>query len=555
MYTVNIHPQKLSREDTWKKLNYYETSTFMFIGPYQKREQDSCFNCFYHFISSNESDFKRTIDDEDCKNYGLEVFGTFFKNLEQKAFIDHILVINKKNFHFEWKKVRKTPFCSLCASYVEKRQKQSWNPTRLKGKNRLKSKEEITKIVTNFASDLIDPDVGVGLRLFRDAESSVIPMYAIESRMNNRLFFSYGRTDQLTAARNSALLEMLERYSSMVPQFKPPIYGSYKELKNSGYSIVPPDRYILHTPFDLNRRIYWSESFLYGTDEVWLLPEQIMYFDNQLLRDEERFIYETSNGTALGGSVEEALVYAVLEAIERDCFLVHWYLRKHPRLINPLSIEDKNILHLIKTFENLDYEIFLFDITMETDIPTVWILVRNTKKDANLYLYNAAGSHYDPEKAIFAALVEVGTSVIVYEEKLEGEKDALQSLINHPEAVTQMEDHVNYYSFQENASAFNYLFDAIDSLQMVSVKDMRPKFTFTFEKLLHQVVKHHPEIYYTNMSNRLIDEMDLAVVKVFIPTLQPMTFGKQNERINWNRLKMIAKSEEVTVGKEPHPFP
>ncbi|MBO1910269.1 YcaO-like family protein, partial [Microvirga sp. 3-52] len=335
-----------------------------------------------------------------------------------------------------------------------------------------------------------------------------------------------GRTEQLSDAKNAAILEMLERYSSMVPQFKQPIFYSYDRLIAQNFAVIPPEKYILRHPFDKQQEIFWSETKLYPSQETWLIPEQMMYFDNQLLRNENRFIYETSNGTAMGGSIEEALVYAVLEAIERDSFLVHWYLRKLPQIIDPISIKDKNVIQLMTTIEQLGYDIYLFDITLETRIPTVWIFMRNKKEDASLYLYSAAGSHYDPEKAIFAALVEVGTSVIVYEEKLSQEKEGLKYLINNPSEVTQMEDHVNYYAFKENGEAFDYLLSHIDQLGKTTVEKMRPDFPFTFENILKKVTQHHPEIYYTDMSNSLIDEMGLSVVKVFIPSLQPMTFGK-----------------------------
>lgn len=555
MYSINIHPNKIKRRDTWKKLNYFETSSYLLIGPYQEEEADGCFVCFYHLLESNESDFKQRVDEKVKQRYGLHVFKDFLANLDKEAFINHVLIIYKKKLQFEWKKIRKTPFCPLCHTYVAEQKECEWKSTPSKGSYRVKDKKTITQTIASYYEELIDPDVGVGLHLFRDAESDIIPMYAIESRINNRLFFSYGRTVQLSDAKNSAILEMLERYSSMVPQFKQPIYQSYEQLQTGNYAVIPPEKYILRNSFDKQKKLYWSESKLYPSQETWLIPEQMMYFDNQLLRKEERFIYETSNGTAMGGSLEEALVYAVLEAIERDCFLVHWYLKKLPKLIDPVSIQDQNVIQLMKTIEQLGYDIYLFDITLETKIPTVWILTRNKKENANLYLYNAAGSHYDPEKAVFAALVEVGTSVTVYEEKLANEKENLSYLIDNPSKVTNMEDHVNYYAFKENVAAFQYLLSRINQLDKITIEEMRPDFTFTFENILNTVIMHHPEIYYTDMWNKLIDEMELSVVKVFVPSLQPMTFGKQNERINEERLKSIGNKTNITIRKEPHPFP
>lgn len=48
-----------------------------------------------------------------------------------------------------------------------------------------------------------------------------------------------------------------------------------------------------------------------------LIPESLAYYS---LGREDSFVYETSNGCALGGSLEEAIFHAILEAAERDSF-------------------------------------------------------------------------------------------------------------------------------------------------------------------------------------------------------------------------------------------
>lgn len=48
-----------------------------------------------------------------------------------------------------------------------------------------------------------------------------------------------------------------------------------------------------------------------------LVPESLAYYS---LGREDSFVYETSNGCALGGSLEEAIFHGILEAAERDSF-------------------------------------------------------------------------------------------------------------------------------------------------------------------------------------------------------------------------------------------
>jgi ribosomal protein S12 methylthiotransferase accessory factor len=555
MYLTTVQHSKKGSSHYANEVSVIEKASHVFIGPYIENEMNGCFHCFYHLLEANGSNYKEIID------FGLtfdrtSITDSVLRNMALESFINKVLIINKKTFEYEWKKIRKTPFCNECSDHVEPAagEKEIFADS---CEYRVKSSLEISSLIEEYQDEIIDWDTGPGKNIFRDAESNIIPMYAIEANIGNRKYYSYGRTVNLTASRNAAILELLERYSSMVPRFKEPINDSYENLIRKGKRVLHPSKYILreNQVFKEDAVMYWSECIEHGSGKKFLIPEQMMYFDNQLLRGEERFLYETSNGTALGGSPEEALVYAALEAVERDCFLVHWYTKKLPKRVDQSSITDPKVKHVLETLCDLGYEIHLFDITLETEIPTIWILIRNQNENASIHLYNAAGSHYEPEAAIFAALVEAATSIIVYEEKLGKEKEELKYLIGNPEGVRKMEDHVNYYAFKENAGAFDYLLDNLSSLERTTITEMEPSFPFSFRNILEKILTHHPELYYCNMPNDLIREMDLHVVKVFIPTLQPMTFGKQNERINSGRLGCYDRGRTNIAGKEPHPFP
>lgn len=550
---------KLASDKKYKmnkhQINYLETNSYLFIGPYQEDESASCFDCFLHQLKSNESKYFYYVDVENSQN-DFENLANGFN--DQEKFVNKVLIINKSTMEQVWKSVLKTPFCDSCGKDYVYEPKESSNSEYMDTKYRVKSLKNIQKRIDDLDQLLVDRDVGIGKFFFRDAESDIIPMYAIESTLNKRIYHSYGRTSTIGKSKLAAQLEMIERYSSMVPYFSRVIRGSYEELnKDESLSIVPPEEYNLRKgqDFPRNDEIVWGEVLDLHSKKTSYLPEQILYFDNQLLRNEKRFIYETSNGTALGGSLNEAIMYAIFEAIERDSFLSHWYTQKLPKLVLEETIENDEIKQLIYQYRQLGYELHILDITLETDIPVVWILMRNTNEDANLYLYSAAGAHYDPEEAILAALVEVGTSIIVYEKQLKDTKKNLVNLINHPERVLRMEDHVNYYSFKENSGVFDFIFNNIDSLDVISTSDMKPKFDFSFEKVITKIMHHHPKIYMRNMQNELLTNLDLYVVKVFIPSLQPITFGKQNERINFERLSNVAGRKIEKIGKEPHPFP
>lgn len=558
---INKPYSRLTSGDTYQKLHVYETVSSCFIGPYQKEEDEPCFHCFIEALKGNNSPLLYIIEQERVTTDSFAFFESYLTE-NHEYFRSKVVVIDKNSGEAAVKEIYKNPFCPNCSHYVHKPQTKEIENVYFNGEGRTQPFEEVKAKLEKHLHLLIDRDCGVGKSLFRDAESDVVPMYGIESYFKKRPYQSYGRSTSLASSKLSAVLEMIERNASMVPHFKETIKGSYQKLLHNGHPVVNPEIFLLNKKADDEsvyssiKEYYWSSGIRLDNQEPVLLPEQVVYFDHQLLRDEKRFIYETSNGTAIGNSFEEAIMYGLFELIERDHFLVHWYCKKLPKLIRKESINDERITRILNRLESQQYAVYLFDITLETQIPTVWVLAVNKDPKANLTYYNAAGCHYNPEKAIFSGLVEVATSALVYEEKLKGERAQLSYLIQNPEAVRSMEDHVNYYAFAENGKAFDFLLNSLQEMEAITVSDMNPDFPFSFKAVTDAILKEHPNIFVCDLGNLITEKSGFSVVKTFIPSMQPMTFGIQNERLNTSRLKRYNSDSLAYIhGKEPHPFP
>ncbi|UAC48728.1 YcaO-like family protein [Bacillus aquiflavi] len=548
------------------KVHYLENTSFVFIGPYQKNEDEACFCCFEQMLKTNNSDYCYSLNNEPLRTTYYEWLKDVVEEMTD-LLINTVYIIDKRTNELTKKEIHKHPLCPVCKDdVIEGTFLQDVKiDTPLMEDGRTTPLKEIKSRLDSFQQTLIDYDTGIGKRIFRDVESDIVPMYGIESYLGNRSYHSYGRSKGLISSKYAGLLEMIERFSSMVPHFKPSVYLSYESLKKQAKNPVDPNGLILPNGqmineqmevYDPAKKYYWTKCFDLGTEQTVYIPEQFIYYDHQILRNENRFVYETSNGTALGGSLQEAIIYGIFEAVERDNFLVHWYTKKLPRKINLETIQDEDINGVILFLKSKNFEVHLFDITLETGIPTVWVMAVNTSDESNLKIYNAAGSHYYPEKAIFSGLVEVATSAVIYNKILQGKKDSFAHLIDNPKAVQVMDDHVNYYAIEENLPAFDFLLKNLDKMEEISPKEMEPEFDFSYQSLKEVVLEHHPHLYVADLSNTVTKKLNLYVAKVLIPTLQPMTFGIQNERLNWQRLfEFGCTKEEVFLNWKPHPFP
>ena len=98
-------------------------------------------------------------------------------------------------------------------------------------------------------------------------------------------------------------------------------------------------------PFDPERPINWVWGYSFSQKRPILVPEILAYYS---LGDGDGFVYETSNGGALGGSLEEANLYGIFEVVERDSFLMTWYGQLPIAGLDPYSADDLELLLLIQ---------------------------------------------------------------------------------------------------------------------------------------------------------------------------------------------------------------
>ncbi len=571
-----------------KVISFYEDENYVFIGPLLENEKkDSCFACFLNSLRRNKSPIferlNRLIELNLQKSSENVIFFIDFIKDNIMNLKNRVYIIDKYDFSIEKRRIFKNVECTVCSredSCIEELFSH-FNADYLFSKSyRSKDIEDIISENEDIFSELVNKDTGIGYRIFRDVSSNIIPMYCVKSCIKNREFYSYGRSSDVIYSKYAAIFEMIERYSTIVPHFNGSIYGSYTELKSKFDNVLHPKEFTMPDKsqftekgyslkvYDDNKKYYWRKVYEINSKEIFWIPEQMIFFDNQIINEEERFIYETSNGSALGANLEEAIMYALFEVVERDSFLVYWYNKMPPVRLNIDEIDNIEIDNIIKYLKKKGYAIYLFDITLETRIPTIWALVVDEKDVGRVKAYNAAGSHINPEKALESALVEIVTSLSVYNEILSTPEKIkeIQMLKDNPSAVTKMEYHVYFYSLKGN---FKYLEFVLKNNSEIKFKDAYYEWyknkenKHTLSDIIFKISKNHPRIYIADTNSYITKELNMSSVKVIIPSMLTMTFGNQNRRLNYERIltaPIIAGKKRYPIDVKdinliPHPFP
>jgi ribosomal protein S12 methylthiotransferase accessory factor len=416
-----------------------------------------------------------------------------------------------------------------------------------------------TGFLNNKMIDLVPPfaDVSVNLPLFIGDEGAA------------------GRTLSYAVSEMTAILEGLERYCGMEPRGKRTvIHDSYNNLKDSALDptrigVHSKENYAQHDfpfqPFNPDRSIDWVWGHSFLQERPILVPELLSYYS---LGCGHGFVYETSNGCALGGSLEEAIFYGIMEVVERDSFLLTWYAQLPLTRLDPYSANDKELEQMIdRARAAAGYDIHLFNATMEHGIPSVWALAKN-RKQKGLNIICAAGAHLDPVRAVKSAVFELAGMMLTLDDKLEENRDEVEKMLQDSSLVRKMDDHGMLYGLPQAEERLQFLLDDDRPMRTFAEeygeKVNHPDLTEDLQEILQEFRRLQLEVIVVDQTTPEIARNGLHCVKVLIPGMLPMTFGHHLTRITGLerilRVPMELGYAERPLNFEqlnphPHPFP
>jgi ribosomal protein S12 methylthiotransferase accessory factor len=386
---------------------------------------------------------------------------------------------------------------------------------------------------------------------------------------------SAGRTHSYAESELTAIFEALERYCGLSPRGKRTvIHDSFAQLRDQALNPVTvgvhaKEQYARpdypFKPFDATRPIRWVWGYSFMQARPILVPELLAYYS---LGCGDGFVYETSNGCAVGGSLEEAILHGILEVVERDGFLLTWYAQLSVPGLDLGSVEDKELRLMVNRLQAVTgYDLHLFNTTMENEIPSVWAVAKNTRQQG-VNLICAAGAHLNPLRAVKSAVHELAGMLQVLDEKLEANREVYVRMYHNPFQVQQMEDHSMLYSLPQAESRLHFLMNHNRPLQTFAEafkpRALHTDLTDDLKGILQVFRGLQLDVIVVDQTTPEIRRNGLHCVKVLIPGMLPMTFGHHLTRLEGlDRVLRIP----VTLGyakqplrreqlnPHPHPFP
>ncbi|MFD7997968.1 TOMM precursor leader peptide-binding protein [Streptomyces mirabilis] len=279
--------------------------------------------------------------------------------------------------------------------------------------------------VTGIVTDLTPQETGTDLVHVCTAGHN-FALHGPSSRKDRRPLRgrSAGKGASAAQAKAGALGETIERFSAVWQGDEHRIRATYRDL--AGEAVHPhalqlyserqyadraewnARRIAFHRvpePFDENATHDWSPVWSLTGQRHVHVPTAALFYRYPHVPAGGRFIYADSNGSAAGGTREEAVLQGLLELVERDSVAVWWY----NRLRRPAaSVDSLTLTHLTTWQEShaaLGREAWVLDLTSDLGIPVMAAISRRTDSPAESILMGF-GADLDMGVALSKAMSE-----------------------------------------------------------------------------------------------------------------------------------------------------
>ena len=436
--------------------------------------------------------------------------------------------------------------------------------------------------------EYVDTHLGPISALLKSPDASIASVNAwigISEGEGQSQMSGTGRTLSYGQSKLTAITEALERYGGQRPKGKrTAVRASYQQL---GDQALDPTTLGLHTteqyalpgyhyiPYHHNLMCRWVWGYSFQRQSPILVPEHVAYYGlrgHDTENASPSFVYEISNGCALGNCLEEAIFHGILEVAERDAFLLAWYAQISLPRLEPLSAYDPVVGLLIENIERTTgYTISVFNSTFDHAIPCCWVMaVDEQDRDGMPKAMCAAGSHPHPEQAVINALLELAPMARRPYDWFQKKHESALAMLVHPMAVQEMEDHALLYFLPEAFERLSFLPHSQQPYTFQQAFDdfYRKPVCMDLREDLCTLIDHYLrlgiDIITVEQTTTEHTLQDFYCVKVIMPGMLPMTFGHQYRRSSgFQRLYQLPyqlgyRTKPLTdadMNPNPHPFP
>lgn len=395
----------------------------------------------------------------------------------------------------------------------------------------------------------------------------------------------FGRATDFGSSAMTATLEAVERQMSATPieGVTPMTVAAFDDLPGLR---LDPRSLGEHVPgahehpasqlvaFDPTLPTSWVRGWSTLHNQPIQVPAHVAYW--RVHDGRPKFVFESSSGSAMGGSRLEAILYGLFEVIERDAFLLMWHARVGLPAVSWHHLADVRASSLRLAAAGM--RLTVLDATTEFSVPVAIAVieadVESVSRGAARALTVAAGAHLDPDRAIRAAVDEAVTTALMHPVWRRRHPDLYAPqrflpMLTDFSSISTLEDHEGVFALNEARPLWSFFErhgssgDAPESHPHPPQPGSIPLRSRVAELIEGFHVRGMDVIVVDQTVPEIGERLGLATVKVIVPGMLAMTFGHLHTRVVGSaRLARADQSlaraltrADVPATPIPHPFP
>lgn len=333
--------------------------------------------------------------------------------------------------------VRSFPDCDICGTRafgeddsrpeLKPRRKHAWTDTGARISDPTQTFEAYRHLIsplTGAVRRIRRVDVGGSdlIHVFTASHAMTEHADSFSALMRDGRDASGGKGSTADQARVSALCEALERFSTVFQGTEIDTVGAL----GSVHGAIDPTECLLfsdrqyagrekwnpehsrfqHVPerFDEEADVAWSRVWCLQTGEPAYLPTAYLYFGFQGAGS--RYCRADSNGLAAGQTLEEAILQAFLELVERDSIGLWWYNRLRMPEVDVSTFDDAYVARVFDHYRSLGRRAWVLDLTADLNIPVFAAVSARIDQELPEVIFGF-GAHLDPSIALRRCVTEM----------------------------------------------------------------------------------------------------------------------------------------------------
>ncbi|MFF4974590.1 TOMM precursor leader peptide-binding protein [Streptomyces sp. NPDC001083] len=434
--------------------------------------------------------------------------------------------------------------------------------------------EAFANPVTGMLGPSVVPD------LTSASTSSTVGAFTTRSGDYLRECFWGGHTGTYGTSVRVGLLEGLERYAGMRARAKrtavtaafddlgdtavdPTVTGLYSDAFHAAEPDAPR--------FAPDRPVRWVWGWSLRDDRPVLVPEIVAYY-HAPGGVRRRFVQESSNGCASGGSPTEAVYHGLMETVERDAFLLAWFGRARLPEIDPSSSTRPATRAMVDRLAMYGYRARFFDTRVTFPVPVVTAVAERVDGGPGLLCFGA-GASLDPEDALAGGLCEIATDSVNLRRRTAREERRLRRMADDFGEVRVLHDHPLLYGLPEMGRYTDFLLRGREESDRVPLNSLTsapgtPRAAADLredvEACVAAVTARGFDVVVVDQTVAEQRSLGFHTVKVLVPGLIPIDFGWSRQRGPLMPRARTAlreaglRTDDLSpdgLNPAPHPFP